>query len=153
VIIALSFTGQDRWLHADPMFHLADLGATFGLSMLGACHVFIPMFQPEQVLQVIQNGVVTAAVLVPTMINSMLNHPKVDDYDLSSLRRLVYGASPMPVELLKQGLQKWGQIFVQGYGMTETSPLLTVLDAADHILEGTPEQVRRLYSCGKEILG
>ena len=59
----------------------------------------------------------------------------------------------MPVELLKQGLQKWGQIFVQGYGMTETSPLLTFLDAADHILEGTPEQVRRLSSCGKEILG
>ena len=59
----------------------------------------------------------------------------------------------MPVELLKLGLQKWGQIFVQGYGMTETSPLLTVLDPADHILEGTPQEVRRLSSCGKEILG
>ena len=152
-IIALSFMSQDRWLHAAPMFHLADLGATFGLSMLGACHVFIPMFQPEQVLQVIQNEKVTVTVLVPTMVNSVLNHPDVDNYDLSSLRRLVYGASPMPVELLKQGLQKWGQIFMQGYGMTETSPLLTVLDSADHILDGTPEQVRRLSSCGKEILG
>ncbi|HWZ20748.1 MAG TPA: long-chain-fatty-acid--CoA ligase [Ktedonobacteraceae bacterium] len=151
--IAISFTGQDRWLHAAPMFHLADLGATFGLSNLGACHVFIPMFQPERVLQVIQNEKVTVTLLVPTMINSVLNHPDVDNYDLSSLRRLVYGASPMPVELLKQGLQKWGQIFMQGYGMTETSPLLTALDPADHILEGTPEQVRRLSSCGKEVLG
>src|SRR5437764_13331626 len=92
-IIAISFTGQDRWLHAAPMFHLADLGATFGLSMLGACHVFIPMFQPEQVLQIIQHVKVTVTVLVPTMINSVLNHPSVDNYDISSLRRLVYGAS------------------------------------------------------------
>jgi len=152
-IIAINFTSHDRWLHAAPMFHLADLGATFGLSMLGACHVFIPMFQPEQVLQVIQKEQVTVTVLVPTMINALLNHSEVDKYNLSSLRRLVYGASPMPVELLKQGLQKWGKIFMQGYGMTETSPLLTVLDAADHILDGTPEQVRRLSSCGKEILG
>ena len=50
----------------------------------------------------------------------------------------------MPVEVLSRACKKWGQIFMQGYGMTETSPLLTVLDSADHILEGTPEQVRRL---------
>src|SRR5258708_8450807 len=87
------------------------------------------------------------------MINVVLNHPEVNQYDLSSLRHLVYGASPMPVELLKKGLQKWGQIFMQGYGMTETSPLLTMLDPADHLLNGTPEQVRRLSSCGREILG
>jgi len=121
--------------------------------MLGACHIFIPMFNPEHVLQIIQHEKVTVTVLVPTMVNMVLNHPDVDKYDLSSLRRLIYGASPMPVELLKQGLQKWGQIFMQGYGMTETAPLLTMLDPADHILDGTPEQTRRLSSCGKEILG
>jgi long-chain acyl-CoA synthetase len=152
-IIALNFMRQDKWLHAAPMFHLADVGAIFGLSMLGACHVFIPMFNPLHALQAIQNEKVTITVLVPTMLNAVLNHPEVGNYDVSSLRRLIYGASPMPVELLKQGLQKWGQIFTQGYGMTETSPLLTVLNPEDHILDGTPEQVRRLSSCGKEILG
>src|SRR5260221_14547628 len=121
--------------------------------MLGACHVFIPMFNPLHALQAIQNEKVTITVLVPTMLNAVLNHPEVGNYDVSSLRRLIYGASPMPVELLKQGLQKWGQIFTQGYGMTEISPLLTVLNPEDHILDGTPEQVRRLSSCGKEILG
>jgi long-chain acyl-CoA synthetase len=152
-IMATSYTGHDIYLHAAPMFHLADIGSTFAFTMLGARHVFIPMFNPLHVLQAIQNEKVTVTVLVPTMINAVLNHPEVDNYDLSSLRRLVYGASPMPVQLLKQGLQKWGQIFLQGYGMTETSPLLTVLDAEDHILDGTPEQVRRLSSCGREVLG
>jgi len=151
--VAFNFSNQAVWLHAAPMFHLADVGAIFAVTMLGARHVFIPMFNPVHVLQAVQNEKVTSTVLVPTMINAVLNHPDVDKYDLSSIRRLIYGASPMPVELLKQGLRKWGQIFAQGYGMTETSPLLTVLDLQDHILDGTPEQVRRLASCGKEIVG
>jgi long-chain acyl-CoA synthetase len=87
------------------------------------------------------------------MINVLLNHPEVDSYDASSLRTLIYGASPMPVELLKKGLKKWGQVFSQGYGMTETAPILTTLHQWDHIVDGTPEQVRRLSSCGKQVLG
>jgi long-chain acyl-CoA synthetase len=152
-LIAFGFTSQDRWLHTAPMFHLADVCAIFSLTMLGACHVFIPMFHPVHTLLAMQDEKVTTTVLVPTMLNAVLNHPDIDNYDLSSVRQLIYGASPMPVELLKRGLQKWGQIFVQGYGMTETSPLLTVLNSADHRLDGTPEQVRRLSSCGKQILG
>jgi long-chain acyl-CoA synthetase len=152
-IIAFGYTNQDKTLHAAPMSNIADVGGAFAFTMSGACHVFIPMFDPTHVLETVQKEQVTVPVLVPTMLNALLNHPDVEKYDLSSLRRLVYGASPMPVEVLKQGLQKWGQIFAQGYGMTETSPLLTVLEPADHLLDGTPEQVRRLSSCGKEILG
>src|SRR5260370_15355503 len=111
---------EDKWLHAAPMFHLADVGAIFGLSMLGAYHVFIPMFNPLHVLQAIQNEKVTITVLVPTMLNAVLNHPEVDDYDLSSLRRLFYCAAPMPEELLKQDLQTWGQIFTQGHRVNKT---------------------------------
>jgi long-chain acyl-CoA synthetase len=111
------------------------------------------MFNAVQVLEAIQNEKVTCTVLVPTMINAVLNHPDADKYDLSSMKRLVYGASPMPIELLKKGLRKWGQIFSQGYGMTETAPLLTGLDTWEHIVDGIPEQVRRLNSVGKEALG
>ena len=82
--------------------------------MQGACHVFVPQFQPVQVLQTIQAKRVTVTMLVPTMINVLLNHPEVDSYDASSLRTLIYGASPMPVELLKKGLKKWGQVFLAG---------------------------------------
>src|SRR6266568_1691985 len=153
VILATGYSDRDVYLHAAPMFHLADIASTFALTMLGARHVFIPMFNPVHVLEAIQNEKITRTLLVPTMVNVVLNHPDVDKYDISSLHSLIYGASPMPVELLKKGLQKWGKVFRQGYGMNETAPLLTMLDTLDHITDGTPEQVRRLTSCGKEVLG
>ncbi len=153
VIMTTSYTQRDIYLHAAPMFHLADIASTFSITMLGARHVFIPLFNPEHVLQAIQQEKITRTLLVPTMINAVLNHPGVDQYDISSLHSLIYGASPMPVELLKRGLEKWGKVFRQGYGMTETSPLLTALDPLDHIPDGTPEEVQRLTSCGKEVLG
>ena len=153
MIMASSYTGQDTYLHAGPMFHLADTASTFSLTMLGGRHVFIPMFNPVQMLQAIQNEQVTTTLIVPTMINALLNHPDVDTYDVSSLRRIAYGGAPMPLELLKKGLQKWGPIFVQAYGMTETAPLMTMLEPSDARVEGTPEQVRRLASCGREALG
>jgi long-chain acyl-CoA synthetase len=153
VIMSASYTQRDVYLHAAPMFHLADIASTFSITMLGARHVFIPLFNPVQVLQVIQQEKITRTLLVPTMINAVLNLPDVDQYDISSLHSLIYGASPMPVELLKKGLEKWGKVFRQGYGMTETAPLLTILDPLDHIPDGTPEEVQRLTSCGKEVLG
>jgi long-chain acyl-CoA synthetase len=153
MIMATSYTGQDTYLHAGPMFHLADIASTFAVTMVGGCHVFIPLFNPAHMLEAVQREKVTTTLIVPTMINALLNHPDVDNYDISSLRRITYGGSPMPLELLKKGLQKWGPIFVQAYGMTEAAPLLTMLDPQDCRVDGTPEQVRRLASCGKESLG
>ena len=153
MIMATSYTGQDTYLHAGPMFHLADIASTFAVTMAGGCHVFIPLSNPVHMLEAVQYEKVTATLIVPTMINALLNHPDVDNYDISSLRRITYGGSPMPLELLKKGLQKWGPIFVQAYGMTEAAPLLTMLDPKDCSIEGTPEQLRRLASCGKESLG
>ena len=153
VIMAAAFNEKDTYLHAAPMFHLADAGGTFALTMVGARHAFIPMFNPELVLQTIAQEKVTLVTLVPTMINMVLNHPNAANYDLSSLKRLTYGASPMPLELLKKGLNTWGQVFSQGYGLTEAAPLLTGLDAWDHQPDGSPSQARRLTSVGREVLG
>ncbi len=152
-IAAAAYGEKDTYLHAAPMFHLADAGSTFALTMVGARHAFIPMFNPELVLKTIEQEKVTLVLLVPTMLNMVLNHPNASNYDLSSLKRLAYGASPMPVEILKQGMAKWGQIFSQGYGLTEASPLLTGLDTWDHQPDGSPAQMRRLLSVGREVLG
>lgn len=153
VLIANRLVERDVYLHASPMFHLGDLASAFAITMKGARHTFIPMFHPVQVLRAIEAERVTVTILVPTMINVLLNHPEVDHYDTSSLHTLIYAASPMPVELLKKGLEKWGKIFLNGYGMTETAPVLTMLLQQDHIVDGTPEQVRRLSSGGKQVLG
>src|SRR5579864_7660544 len=152
-IMAGGLNRQDTYLHAAPMFHLADAGSVFAITMAAARHIIVPIFNPLQVMQLIQDEKVTLTVLVPTMINIILNHPEADNFDMSSLRRLTYGASPMPVEVLKRGLNKRGQIFSQGYGLTEAAPLLTGLDTWEHVVDGTPEQMRRLNSSGKEVLG
>ena len=153
VAIAAGYNDRDTYLHTAPMFHMGNTGSAFALTLVGARNVFNPMFNPVHFMQTVQDEKVTLTFIVPTMFNAILNHPDNGKYDLSSLRRLTYGASPMPTELLKKGLQRYGQIFAQGYGMTETSPLLTGLDVTDHILDGTPEQVRRLASAGKEVAG
>jgi long-chain acyl-CoA synthetase len=153
IIMACGLTLHEVYLHASPMFHLSDLGGTFANTMMGACHVFLPQFHPVEVLRLIQTERVTMTILAPTMVNALLNHPESEHADVSSLRTLLYGAAPMPVELLRKGLKQWGQIFIQGYGMTETAPAMAMLLKSDHIVDGTPEEVHRLSSCGKQVLG
>jgi long-chain acyl-CoA synthetase len=87
------------------------------------------------------------------MINFLVNTPNVREYDTSSMKTLMYGASPMPVDRLRAAIDVFGPILAQGYGMTETAPLLTVLPAEDHITDGPELQVERLSSCGREIPG
>jgi long-chain acyl-CoA synthetase len=97
---------------------------------------------------------VTSTVLVPTMINFLINHPDIAKHDLSSLRRITYGASPMPVELLKRAMKVFpGVEFFQGYGQSESSPLLTTLMPEDHVTEGPEQITRRLASCGRPVIG
>jgi long-chain acyl-CoA synthetase len=85
------------------------------------------------------------------MINFILQQPDLDSYDLSTLRQITYGASPIAPELLRRAMKVLDCRFFQGYGLTEASPLVTVLGPDDHVLEG-PES-RRLASCGKPAPG
>jgi acyl-CoA synthetase (AMP-forming)/AMP-acid ligase II len=76
--------------------------------------------------------------------------PQIDEYDLSSLRLLSYAGSPMPPDVLKRCISKFGNIFAQGYGLTEAAPIVTFLNPEDHFLEGPERLTRRLTSAGKE---
>jgi long-chain acyl-CoA synthetase len=153
-LIALPHKPGEIYLHAAPMFHLADFPALINTTLTGGTHTFLKKFDPKAVLEAIERDRVTSIVLVPTMINFVINHPDVDKHDLSSLRRILYGASPMPVELLKQAMATLpGCEFYQGYGQSESSPLLTALTAAEHITEGPAHLVRRLASCGRAVIG
>jgi long-chain acyl-CoA synthetase len=141
------------YLHCCPMFHLADGPTSHRITWLGGTHVVLPGFDPVAVLEAIQRERVTSLLLVPTMINLLVNQPTVGDYDLSSLRRILYGASPMPVELLRRANHTFGCDLLHLYGLTETSPLLTMLPPQYVALEGEPAQVKRLASCGRAVPG
>lgn len=147
-----NYLPTDIYLHAAPMFHLADGAAVFTHTANGATQAFIPRFDPKQVLETISRERVSLIVLVPTMINFLLHQPDIDSYDLSSLRHLTYGASPIAPDLLRRAMKAFDCSFGQGYGLTEASPLLTVLTADDHLTPGAAGE-RRLASCGKPVPG
>lgn len=148
IIPASQLNDEVIYLHAAPMFHLADCASTFAVTLAGGCHSFIPKFDPENTLKTIARDKVTNCLLVPTMVNMMINFPGLKDYDLSSFRRVMYGASPMPEAVLLKAMKLLPNCaFMQGYGMTETSPLITFLEGKYHTLEGP--YAGRLSSAGR----
>jgi acyl-CoA synthetase (AMP-forming)/AMP-acid ligase II len=122
-----------RLLHAAPMFHLADLASLVAQSMVGGTHVVVPMFEPTAVLAAIQEHDITNALLVPTMIQMLVDHPAVADHDLSSVQVVLYGASPITAAVLERAAKAFPQAdFVQAYGMTELAPVATLLTPDGH---------------------
>jgi acyl-CoA synthetase (AMP-forming)/AMP-acid ligase II len=122
-----------RLLHAAPMFHVADLAGWVTQSLVGGTHVMVPKFDPVEVMSAIQRHRVTNTVLVPTMIQLLVDHPDLEAYDLTSLRTILYGGSAPGAALLRRAMKAFPQAdFVQGYGMTELAPFATVLTADDH---------------------
>jgi acyl-CoA synthetase (AMP-forming)/AMP-acid ligase II len=85
------------------------------------------------------------------MINTLLQEKSIEEFDLSALRLILYAASPMPVNLLKQALNRFNCGFMQFFGQTETGPLTTVLLPEDHLIDTEVGQ-KRLASCGRTAL-
>lgn len=133
-------------LHSAPFFHVAGIGLVLQLSIRGGTHVILPRFDPLEVIQAIERETVVETFLVPTMLRAVLDHPEFDRHDTSSLRCLIYGASPMDRALLKRALAKFPNAgFLQMYGMTELSPTVTMLLPDDHT---NPAQQSKLMSAG-----
>ncbi len=152
-----SFPSPLNHLHVAPMFHLADGIFVFLVTLLGGCHTFQPTFDPLTILETIQREHITHLQLVPTMITMLVQVPTIQNYDLSSLQQVTYGASPIPSEVLKKAMSVFPCQFVQAYGMTEASPVLTMLSGKAHSQairaeQGSPD-ARRLTSAGQPIIG
>ncbi len=115
---------RDVILGALPLFH--SFGQTCCLNTAvraGACLTMIPRFEPGKALEIIQRDKVTTFDGVPTMYHAMLNHPERDRYDISSLRICVSGGSAMPVEVMRGFERAFGCPVLEGYGLSETSPV------------------------------
>jgi acyl-CoA synthetase (AMP-forming)/AMP-acid ligase II len=133
VVTTEFLTRGGNLLHAAPMFHLADIAAWCIGLLTGSTHIMVPAFTPDGVITAIARHEVTDTLLVPTMIQMMLDSPLAESSDLSSLQRVGYGGSPMPQAILERARDLFvGARFAQSYGMTELSPIVTVLSADDH---------------------
>jgi acyl-CoA synthetase (AMP-forming)/AMP-acid ligase II len=121
------------YLHAAPMFHLADLAFWTEQVICAGRHVIIPGFEPLAVLRAVAEHRVTDLFLVPTMVQLVVDHPRLGEFDLGSVQRLAYAASPMPEALLDRAMKALPNArFVSAYGMTEVAPVATVLGPGDH---------------------
>ena len=151
VIAGMYFDQDMTYIHSGPMFHLADGGATFGVTACGGRHVFVPRFDAADCLQTMEQERVTHAAFVPTVINMLVNNSTVGDFDLSNLRYIIYGASPMPEGMLRKALEVFPNCnFIHAYGMTESAPGLTHLPPRYTTLEGP--YAGRIKSCGQAEL-
>ncbi len=146
------FDAEDTYLHAGPMFHLADGGMSGVATANGLCHTFIPAFEPMATTKALEEYKVTHTILVPTMWDMVINHPDFDKSSFRTVRGALYGASPMPEGLLRQIMEQLPDVaLVQGYGQTEMAPGITALAAGYHSKKGMEDGL--LASAGRAFIG
>ena len=134
------------YLHAAPMFHIADFPLMFAAPAVGAAQVTLPKFSAESFCVTVERERVTHTVLVPTMINLLTQYADLKTYDLGRLEVLGYGGSPMAPELIRRTRQVLPHVkLVQVYGLSETG-FLTGLQDHEHT-------EARLLSCGRPCPG
>ena len=136
---------EDVGLVAAPLTHGAGI-MSLAFVMKGSTQVIMAAFDAASFLEQVAVEKVTHTWLVPTQIKMILNSPKLDGADTSSLKTIVYGASPMYVEDLREAMARIGPVFVQLFAQTESPMTGTYLRAEDHILDGPGSE--RLASCG-----
>lgn len=141
-------SSRDVYLHISPMFHSTDLKATV-VTMFGGSHVYLSEFSTEAVVKAIEQQKVSILSLVPTTLVRFLKETQFEDVDLATLRLISYGTSPMDDNWLRFAHEKLPQVeFHQCYGLTETSPYLSILDGNDH-QRAFKDSPHLLHSAGK----
>ncbi len=147
--------GQGTLLLNVPMYHIAGVISTLLPLYRGDTQVVLPQFETGIFLDIVEKEKVASTYLVPTMLQGILDHPDFPKKDLSSLRHIGYGASPMPLNLLLRAKELLQADFTNFFGLTESTGIVSVLSPEDHRLEGSPEEIaqkgRRLSGIGHSI--
>ncbi|MCK9898294.1 AMP-binding protein [Frankia sp. AgB32] len=143
-----------EWQWPEPLRHLvctplSHAGSTFLVPVLlrGGSLFVVPKFDAGQVLEAIERHRITSVFLVPSMLYALLDHPNFGATDLSSLRTVFYGASPMSPSRLREAIGRLGPIFFQFYGQTEAPQTVFVLRKEEHDVDDPA----RLASCGRPV--
>lgn len=119
--------GQERLVAILPFFHVFGMTVTMNWALFtGSTIILVPKFQVDEFLKLLQKSKPTIFPGVPTIFVAIVNHPKIADYDLSSIRFCITGSAPMPVEILTQFEKMTGSVIVEGFGLSESSPVTHV---------------------------
>lgn len=153
-VIELGLSGTDTWGHIAPMFHLADAWATLAITLVAGRHVFCPRFEPAAALDLLEQQRVTITNLVPTMLVLMVEHTSLAGRDVDALRLVLSGGAPIAPDVVRRIVERFRAPYVQTYGMTETSPYLT-LSKLSRDAARLPEAERMAISArtGRPFLG
>jgi acyl-CoA synthetase (AMP-forming)/AMP-acid ligase II len=148
----MPYDAPPRYLCASPMTH-AGGGICNSILALGGSIFMMKRPDPLAVMECIQRHRIVSTLLPPTLIYMMLAHPRVREFDYSSLKYLIYGASPMSASKLREAMQVFGPVLVQLYGQTEAAMSMTFLSIADHLeAVDNPAKEKRLESCGRPTM-
>jgi fatty-acyl-CoA synthase len=142
-------------LHVVPLFHVNGWGTPHYVTMFGGTHVMLRRFDPAVLLGLIQAEHVTHVLGVPTIFNALINLPTRGDYDLSSLITCVVGGAPSSPTLIRGIERELKAEAIVGYGLSETSPVLTLAWSRQHLAEaeGAERTAERKASTGWAIPG
>ncbi|MBC5765810.1 class I adenylate-forming enzyme family protein [Ramlibacter albus] len=145
----LNNSPQSLSLLVAPLFHVAGLGRLVGQSIVGGSCITMSQFRPASVLEAIAEHRITDTIVVPTMLQSLLDEPGFDATRVQSLDRIAFGAAPMPPDLLDRALETWPDAeFFQAYGLTETAGAVCI-----NLPENHRGARRLLNSVGRAGLG
>ncbi len=151
--VTMRMSDADRVLHVVPLFHVNGWGTPQSLTAVGGTHVMLRKVVPQDILRLIERERITILLGVPTIYNMLVNEPTIGTFDLTSLRRAVSGGAPASPSLLRAMEEKLGCLCVVGYGLTETSPLLSKAVPKAHLGGGPDDDLRRRCTTGFEVIG
>ncbi len=142
--LGLGFTEDDVVLHVVPLFHVNGWGTPHFLTMIGGRHVMLRRFDPGALMELVQRHSVTRLLAVPSIFTAVLNHRDRSRFDLSSLRQVIIGGSPASPALVRSLEAELGVQAIVGYGLTETSPIITLAQPRRVLSEAEPAERRQV---------
>ncbi len=151
--IAVGIQERDVQLHTIPLFHVNGWGTPQYVTCVGGQHVLLAKFDPQQVFEQIQRHKVTRFSLVPTMAIALMNHPDRRQYDVSSISKIMVGGAAAHPDLIRQVEQTFQCECLAGYGLTETSPILTLASPKTYLKADQPRRLEIQAMTGYPIPG
>ena len=147
---------EERNIITVPLYHIAGVQAVMAAIYGGRTLLIQRQFEPLEWMQLVQTERANRAMLVPTMLKMVMDHPDFHKHDLSSLQVITYGAAAMPLEVIRRAIREFPRArFINAFGQTETASTITMLPPEDHALEGPQHEIerklRRLSSIGKPL--